>query len=442
MMFKSRKILLFTALLLMLTACGGSGDSSPVIDTDAPVITLKGDSSIDIMIGTTYEEQGATAFDDKDGTVEVTYSGTVDTDKIDQYTITYQAVDKAGNRAEKRREVNVVDTTPPTIELNGEETITLIKNELYTELGAEAKDNFDGILSVHISGEVDTTREDEYTVTYTAEDTAGNKTTKVRTVKVVLSEVGQLLEDAANETNMNVHYIVVGDSTRNYPYYEKNTILVDTYYTKQLGAIDVEFHNSAFSGQRIDYWLANEKDGDDRRFIFNEREEMLRDNCTNECSNVIVEFSLGINDNGRGAHLKSTIKDDLLRAITALKNDGRSKLKILLVSPVYNEYSTIPGLDLEKLYNEVADEEDLALVSGAKAMKYVYDYQRASFYMNNDDTHPNENGSLRLVNYIFSEIGGSALHNKMTISPANDSPTNMQDAEMHVDLDDIRLRRK
>jgi len=41
-----------------------------LMDTTAPVITLKGDSRINITVGTPYVEKGATALDNKDGNVD------------------------------------------------------------------------------------------------------------------------------------------------------------------------------------------------------------------------------------------------------------------------------------------------------------------------------------------------------------------------------------
>ena len=68
-------IVMVLVSLAMLTGCGSSS-SSP--DTTKPVITLNGASSIELTQGTAYTELGATATDDRDGTVDVTVSGSVD----------------------------------------------------------------------------------------------------------------------------------------------------------------------------------------------------------------------------------------------------------------------------------------------------------------------------------------------------------------------------
>ena len=64
-----------------------------VVDTTAPVVTVTGDTSVTVELGSTYSDAGATA----DGGETVTTSGSVDTSTVGTYTITYSATDAAGN---------------------------------------------------------------------------------------------------------------------------------------------------------------------------------------------------------------------------------------------------------------------------------------------------------------------------------------------------------
>lgn len=89
------------------------------IDVIAPVITLLGSSSVDIEIGETYTDAGATALDDVDGdiTESIVQTGTVDTDTLGTYTIRYNVTDSNGNAAtEVIRTVNVVTSILPIVE--------------------------------------------------------------------------------------------------------------------------------------------------------------------------------------------------------------------------------------------------------------------------------------------------------------------------------------
>jgi surface protein len=71
------------------------------VDTTAPVITLIGSSAINLTIGDTYTDAGATASDDVDGnlTSSITTSGSVNTSTAGTYTISYSVSDAAGNTA-------------------------------------------------------------------------------------------------------------------------------------------------------------------------------------------------------------------------------------------------------------------------------------------------------------------------------------------------------
>ena len=76
------------------------------------------------------------------------------------------------------------DTSGPVITLNGSATEQSILNVAYTDPGATAEDNEDGVVAVTVSGKVDKDMAGPYTITYTASDAAGNTTTATRVVTV------------------------------------------------------------------------------------------------------------------------------------------------------------------------------------------------------------------------------------------------------------------
>jgi len=166
-------------------------------DTTAPIITLTGNATINLTQGTSYTEAGATATDAVDGVITVITTGTVNSNTVDTYTITYTATDASNNIATAERLVNVVvvpipitpaDTTAPIITLTGNATINLEQGTAYTEAGATATDVVDGAITVIITGTVDTNTVGTYTVTYTATDKSNNIATVVRQVGVVRAE--------------------------------------------------------------------------------------------------------------------------------------------------------------------------------------------------------------------------------------------------------------
>lgn len=100
-------------VIVSVPTAGGTG-STTVPDITAPVITLNG-ATLDIEIGGTYTELGATADDDVDGSFAATVSGSVDANAAGIYTITYSAADIAGNIASSVTRIVKVVATPAVL---------------------------------------------------------------------------------------------------------------------------------------------------------------------------------------------------------------------------------------------------------------------------------------------------------------------------------------
>lgn len=87
-----------------------------VKDTNAPVITLRGDSQVSIYEGEAFTDTGATAFDSFEGdlTEEILVSGGVDIDVPGTYTMTYNVQDSSGNVAAEVSRTVTVKSKPST----------------------------------------------------------------------------------------------------------------------------------------------------------------------------------------------------------------------------------------------------------------------------------------------------------------------------------------
>ena len=112
-------------ITLTVSSSGGGSDDDDVLvtigDTTAPVIILNGANPMTVECHTSFTDPGATADDGCAGSFAATASGSVNVNVPGTYTITYNASDPSGNPATpKTRTVNVVDTTAPTINLNGQ----------------------------------------------------------------------------------------------------------------------------------------------------------------------------------------------------------------------------------------------------------------------------------------------------------------------------------
>ena len=160
-------------------------------DATIPAITLLGETEVSLELGSTYTDTGATAVDNIDGdlTSSIVTDNNVDVDTVGTYTVTYDVSDAAGNAAvQVSRTVNITpDATIPIITLLGETEVSLELGSIYTDAGATAVDNIDGVItsSIAVVSTVDVDTVGTYTVTYNVSDAAGNAAVQVlRTVEV------------------------------------------------------------------------------------------------------------------------------------------------------------------------------------------------------------------------------------------------------------------
>lgn len=195
-------------------------------DTTKPDITLIGDKEIVIYQGDAFSDPGAKAIDNVDGDISsnIKVLGNVNTGAAGTYTLIYSVSDKAGNKAEVKREIRVVTrattttkapvptttkrpvintttrktttkkvttttarpTAPPTITLKGSRVITLYVGDTYKEPGYSAVDSLGTSITanVNVSGNVNTTTPGTYYISYKVTDRYGNSSSVTRTVTV------------------------------------------------------------------------------------------------------------------------------------------------------------------------------------------------------------------------------------------------------------------
>ena len=116
-----------------------------ISDIGAPIITLLGETSINVKVGGTFTDPGATATDDVDGdlTASIVVAGdVVDVNTAGTYVITYNVSDAGGNAATERTRTVIVanDAVAPVITLIGSETMNVMVGDTFTDPGATATD--------------------------------------------------------------------------------------------------------------------------------------------------------------------------------------------------------------------------------------------------------------------------------------------------------------
>lgn len=176
-------ILLLSSLILsvLLLLIGGFNlFNSQVFNKDdiKPVILLNGEPEINVEVNDNYQELGATVTDNVDQYLDLTITGFVNTGVIGTYEVRYNSTDKSGNKAEEVvRIIRVVDTTKPTLTLNGAANIKLKIGESYTDPGYMVFDNYDGLEKLKVTklGSVNVNALGTYVINYTVEDSSGNK---------------------------------------------------------------------------------------------------------------------------------------------------------------------------------------------------------------------------------------------------------------------------
>ncbi len=158
-----------------------------VIDNTAPVVTLNGGTVVTNECHTAFNDPGATANDGCAGNVtgSVVISGSLDTNTVGVYTLTYSADDGAGNtNSTVTRVVHVEDHTAPVVTLNGAAAVTVECHGSYSDPSASADDACTGSTAIVQSGTVDLNTVGVYTRTYTSTDASGNSASTTRQISV------------------------------------------------------------------------------------------------------------------------------------------------------------------------------------------------------------------------------------------------------------------
>ncbi|MGZ4972049.1 MAG: beta strand repeat-containing protein, partial [Limisphaerales bacterium] len=205
--------------LVVSNALGNSITSSVVVvtiqDTNGPVISVNvGTDTVECH--TSFIDAGATANDACDGSVIVTTTGSVDTNSVNFYTLTYSASDSHGNSSTATRVVTVHDTTAPTLSLLGSPVTTISCGTPYSDAGATASDTCAGDLTsqiaVNYGGLVPGAPvAGDYTITYNVSDQSLNPATPVTRVVHVIDTVPPVVTLIGNAVVTNECHTAFAD---------------------------------------------------------------------------------------------------------------------------------------------------------------------------------------------------------------------------------------
>ncbi len=152
-----------------------------VIDSKEPSLELTGEDKISICPNKDFIEPGYIGIDEYDGDITKNVKTTIKDDKV-----IYTLKDSSNNEVKKIRTIIKSDTEKPNLELKGNQSTTIIKNNKYNEPGYTAIDNCDGDITknVKVEGKVDTSKTGKYILKYSITDNDENITSKERIIYV------------------------------------------------------------------------------------------------------------------------------------------------------------------------------------------------------------------------------------------------------------------
>ncbi|QPJ62145.1 MAG: DUF5011 domain-containing protein [Candidatus Nitronauta litoralis] len=150
-----------------------------IVDTTIPVLTLNGPNPLAHELGTPFVDPWAIATDIHDGPVPVT--AVFNELGPGSFEVVYTATDISGNSTSATRIINFVDTTPPTLTLQGPNP-AVFNNVPFVEPGFTAVDTVQGTVPVTVTPSGPQTG--TFVLTYTATDFSGNSATATRTVTI------------------------------------------------------------------------------------------------------------------------------------------------------------------------------------------------------------------------------------------------------------------
>lgn len=165
--------------------------SVTIVDTQKPTISLIYNSNSFTLPGQPYVEEGFAAEDNYDGDLTDQVERMVEGDKV-----IYRVTDSSGNTTEVERPIKYGDTTPPSLVLLGDKTITISAGSKFNDPGYSATDNADGDVTakVTVSKDHNVYVPGTYTITYTVTDSFGNTSTATRTLIVEAAKQPDVVE--------------------------------------------------------------------------------------------------------------------------------------------------------------------------------------------------------------------------------------------------------
>jgi hypothetical protein len=202
---------------LRYNAVDGSGNKADeffvqvfVRDVIPPVIVLNGSSAISVDVFGTFNDPGVTATDNitQNPNIVTDRAQVLNMNKLGTYTITYTAIDAAGNRASVQRMVIIVDKVKPIITILGSNPMYVERNSNFDSIdpGVKITDNYwpeNTMFPTLDKTQLDMTQDGPYYIYYNTTDSSGNKAVEMFRLVIVTPPVG--LNDLMNNEVFEIY---------------------------------------------------------------------------------------------------------------------------------------------------------------------------------------------------------------------------------------------
>lgn len=223
-----------------------------VLDRKKPVVLLTGEDEMTIEVMTDFIDPGYIGYYTDGIEAIVVVKGEVNTSVVGEYELTYEVVEGEVSNS-LTRTIHVVDTTGPTIHLNGSNMQYVHVGDSFVDYGVTTTDNYDTDIEVIVQHQVNTNIIGEYEITYQAVDDYGNLS-EILDKKVIVTEMEVPSIDIVGGNNNTIEVF----STYQYP--EVN--VYDDYYSFEDGVFlrtgDVD--TNTIGDYEVTYTYTDEED--------------------------------------------------------------------------------------------------------------------------------------------------------------------------------------
>lgn len=336
----------------------------------------------------------------RDVSDKVKVTGSVNTDLLGEYKLTYRYKTLFGYSKSKKVSVFVVDKESPIIELIGGDKIEVFLNDKFKDPGYKVSDNYDNELEVAVDGSVDTSKTGSYYLVYKTVDSSNNKTEVVRKVVV---ERKSPLSMGLSEFNLDDYFdgTILKESNKMDDEYVNEMVLAGDSVPWQFGL------NYVFTPSRV--W-AKPCEGP---FNFDSQKVYVNNKQTNyTLADLIKEnkpkyltLHMGVCDTNHD-NVENFI-NAYGKAIDYIKeNSPDTKLIVMSLMPQTSEYlSWIPLRNNVKInkYNyylaELCYNKDVKFLNASTVVKDNTGKGNPNLFFD-DGYHPNITGMKKILNYI------------------------------------------